>query len=154
MAYLSGSFSAAGYEDVKVLCADAESEVEPGRPYDLIICTAGAWDIPPWIAQLGPGGTLVVPLRTMGMTRSWALRRSGNHLVSRGHVFCGFVPLQGAGASQGRSIPIGEGVSLWLDEAQGIDGRWLASVLSHSRAEVWSEVTVQAGTLCSELDCG
>ena len=43
----------------------------PGQgPFDAIIATAGAWDIPPsWTAQLADGGTLVVPLRMNGVTR-------------------------------------------------------------------------------------
>ncbi len=85
---------AAGYSDVEVVCADAEFEIEPGRAFDLIEVTVGAWDIPPaWISQLADDGTLVVPLRTLGMTRSWALQRAGNHLVSSSNLLCGFVPL-------------------------------------------------------------
>jgi protein-L-isoaspartate(D-aspartate) O-methyltransferase len=68
--------AAAGYHDVTVVCADAEHPIAPGRRYDLIIVTAGAWDVPPaWRDQLTDDGVLVVPLRTFGMTRSWALRR-------------------------------------------------------------------------------
>lgn len=33
-------------------------------PYDRIVVTVGAWDIPPaWVDQLAQGGTLTVPLR-------------------------------------------------------------------------------------------
>jgi protein-L-isoaspartate(D-aspartate) O-methyltransferase len=53
---------AAGYGRVRVVLADAEHGVPGGAPYDRIIITAGAWDIPPaWISQLAPGGRLVVP---------------------------------------------------------------------------------------------
>ncbi len=83
---------AVGYGDVTVVCADAERRIDPGRTWDLIIVTAGAWDIPPaWIGQLARNGTLVVPLRTFGMTRSWALRRAGDRLVSHSQRLCGFV---------------------------------------------------------------
>ena len=58
---------AAGYNDVTVVCADAEQPIEPGRRYDLITVTAGAWDIPPaWRDQLTDDGVLVVPLRSSG----------------------------------------------------------------------------------------
>ena len=144
---------AAGYDDVKVVCADAEFEIEPGRTYDAIIVTVGTWDIPPaWISRLADGCTLVVPLRTLGMTRSWELRRAGDRLVSRSQLLCGFVPVQGAGASEGRNIHLGEGVDLWLDEAEGIDADQLGGVLSQPRAEAWSGVTVPAGRLSSDLD--
>ena len=76
--------AAAGYDDVTVVTADAEHPVGPRTSYDVVIVTAGAWDIPPaWRDQLcTDGGVLVVPLRTFGMTRSWALRRDGDQLRS------------------------------------------------------------------------
>ncbi|WP_238428032.1 methyltransferase, FxLD system [Frankia nepalensis] len=144
----------AGYSDVEVVCADAEFEIEPGRGFDLIEVTVGAWDIPPaWISQLAEGGTLVVPLRTLGMTRSWALRRAGNHLVSTSNLLCGFVPMQGEGASKGRSVPLGDGVTLWLNEhQQDIDGDPVAAVFSQERHEARSGVTVPSGRLSADLD--
>ena len=66
--------AAAGYDDVEVITADAEYPLTPARTFDAIIVTVGAWDIPPaWSSQLAPEGRLVVPLRTHGITRSWAL---------------------------------------------------------------------------------
>ncbi|KLL10600.1 protein-L-isoaspartate(D-aspartate) O-methyltransferase [Protofrankia coriariae] len=145
---------AAGYTDVKVVCADAEFGIEPGRTYDMIIITVGAWDIPPaWISQLADGGTLVVPLRTLGMTRSWALQRSGNHLVSRSNLMCGFVPMQGAGASDSWNVALGDGVTLWLTEPQqDIDGGAVTGVFSQERHEARSGVTVPGGRLSANLD--
>ncbi|GAA1001497.1 hypothetical protein GCM10009555_106250 [Acrocarpospora macrocephala] len=134
----------AGYTDVQVICGDAEYEVEPGRTFNKIIVTVGSWDIPPaWVSQLAEGGRLVVPLRTMGMTRSWALEREDGVLLSRGHLMCGFVPIQGAGASRGSGIPLREDdqVGLWLDEGQLLDGASLDGVLALPRAEAWSGVT-------------
>ncbi len=145
---------AAGYTDVQVVCVDAEFEIEPGRSYDLIIVTVGAWDISPaWISQLTDGGTLVVPLRTLGMTRSWALQRSGNHLVSRSNLLCGFVPMQGAGASNSWNVALGDGVNLWLTEPQqDIDGGAVTGVFSQERHEARSGVTVPGGRLSANLD--
>ena len=61
--------AAAGYGQVRVVLADAENGVPDHAPYDRIIVTAGAWDIPPaWSGQLSPGGRLVVPLRMPGST--------------------------------------------------------------------------------------
>lgn len=144
----------AGYTDVKVVCADAEFEIEPGRRYDLIIVTVGAWDVPPaWVNQLTDDGTLVVPLRTLGMSRSWALQRVGDHLISQNNLQCGFVPMQGAGASNGREIPVSDGINLWLTEShQNIDGRRLEGVFSHERHEVSSGVIVPSGRRVPDLD--
>jgi protein-L-isoaspartate O-methyltransferase len=100
---------AAGYHGVTVVCADAEHPIEPGRRHDLIIVTAGAWDVAPaWRDQLTDDGVLVVPLRTFGMTRSWALRRRGDRLVSQSRRLCGFVSMQGAGAHEMRYVDIAE----------------------------------------------
>lgn len=57
----------AGYSRVNVVLADAETGVAEHAPYDRIIVTAGAWDIPPvWVEQLADGGRIVVPLRMRG----------------------------------------------------------------------------------------
>lgn len=91
---------AAGYSRVRVLLGDAEKGFGDG-PFDVILVTVGAWDIPPaWIAQLAPGGRLVVPLRMRGLTRSVAFVREGDHLVSESARVCGFVAMQGDGAHQ------------------------------------------------------
>ncbi|MGH3831208.1 MAG: methyltransferase, FxLD system, partial [Pseudonocardiaceae bacterium] len=87
-----------GYRDVRALCADGEFGAPEFGPFDRIIVTVGAWDIPPaWREQLAEGGRLVVPLRTEGIIRSWALEHSGGHLVSHDQLICGFVPMQGLG---------------------------------------------------------
>jgi protein-L-isoaspartate(D-aspartate) O-methyltransferase len=110
--------AAAGYHDVCTICTDGEFGAAEFGPFDLIIVTAGAWDLPPaWVDQLAEGGRLVVPLRMRGMTRSWVLEHVDGHLVSRDHMMCGFVPMQGAGQHRGRSIPLhGDEVRLWMDE--------------------------------------
>ncbi|MFF5264602.1 methyltransferase, FxLD system [Actinomadura viridis] len=144
---------AAGYNDVAVVCADAEHVIEPGRLYDLIIVTAGAWDIPPaWHEQLTDDGVLIVPLRTFGMTRSWALRRSGNQLVSRSHRQCGFVSMQGDGSYEMRYVDIADGVHLRLDEGQQIDPSVVAGLLTQPRGEAWAGVSLPPRTVLSDLD--
>ncbi len=88
----------AGYGDVRTVCADGDYGAPGHDPFDRIIVAVQAWDIPPaWTAQLAPGGRLVVPLLTRGVSRSWALDRAGGHLVSRSNGPAGFVPMQGAG---------------------------------------------------------
>lgn len=144
----------AGYSDVNVVCADAEFEIEPGRRYDEIIVTVGAWDVPPaWVGQLTNEGTLVVPLRTLGMSHSWALQRCGDHLISQSNHLCGFVPMQGAGASKGQSVALGDGINLWLTEShQNIDGAALQGVFSTERNEAASGVIVPDGRRVPDLD--
>ena len=144
---------AAGYDDVTVMCADAEQPIAPGRLYDLIIVTAGAWDIPPaWRDQLTDDGVLVVPLRTHGMTRSWALRRSGDRLDSVSHRQCGFVAFQGDGAHEMQYIDIADGVHLRLDEGQQVDAASVAGLLVQPRQEAWAGVSLPPRTVLSDLD--
>lgn len=144
---------AAGYNDVTVVCADAEHPIEPGRRYDLIILTAGAWDVPPaWREQLTDGGVLVVPLRTFGMTRSWALRCSGDRLVSESHRQCGFVSMQGAGAHEMRYVDIADGVHLRLDEGQQIDPAVVTGLLTKPRQEAWAGMSLPPRTVLADLD--
>ncbi|NED81673.1 methyltransferase domain-containing protein, partial [Streptomyces sp. SID11233] len=91
-----------GYDQVRVLTADA-AEPLPVEGADVVLVTAGAWDIAPaWIAQLKQGGRLVVPLRMRGLTRSIAFTRvageHGPYLESESARICGFVPMQGSTA--------------------------------------------------------
>ncbi|MEU5872579.1 methyltransferase, FxLD system [Glycomyces sp. NPDC047369] len=144
---------AAGYDDVRVVCADAEHPVEPGRRYDLIIVTAGAWDIPPaWREQLTDIGVLVVPLRTFGMTRSWALRCAGGGLVSVSDRQCGFVPVQGDGAYDVQYVDVADGVHLRLDEGQRLDSQGLDGLLETPRQQAWAGVSLPPPTVLADLD--
>jgi protein-L-isoaspartate(D-aspartate) O-methyltransferase len=145
---------AAGYNDVTVVCADAEQPVEPDRKWDLTIVTAGAWDIPPaWREQLTGGGVLVVPLRTYGITQSWALRRSEHVLDSVSHRQCGFVPFQGAGAHEMRYADIADGVHLRLDEGQDPDLAAAGSLLlDWPREQAWAGVSLPPRTVLADLD--
>lgn len=149
----SACLSAAGYDDVTVVCADAEHPIVEGRRYDLIIVTVGAWDIPPaWRDQLTDYGVLVVPLRMYGTTRSWALRRSGDRLASVSHRLCGFVAMQGDGANATRYIDLAEGVHLRLDEGEQVDQASLEGILDQPRVEAWAGVSLPPRTALSDLD--
>ncbi|MFB9832661.1 methyltransferase domain-containing protein [Actinoallomurus acaciae] len=69
--------AAVGYGTVHVVCGDGEYGHSDGAPYDRLIVTAGAWDVPPpWSDQLTTGGRIAVPLRVRGLTRSVALERA------------------------------------------------------------------------------
>ncbi|WP_026454423.1 methyltransferase, FxLD system [Saccharomonospora iraqiensis] len=134
-----GSLDAAGYGRVTVALGDAEHGYTAGAPFDRIIVTAGAWDIPPaWWEQLAPGGRLIVPLRMRGLTRSVVLERDGAHLVSTGYRLCGFVPMQGSSAREQRLIPLeGAEVALRVEEEQLLDIRGLQKSLQSPRLERW-----------------
>jgi protein-L-isoaspartate(D-aspartate) O-methyltransferase len=132
----------AGYGRVEVVLGDGEHGWLPRAPFDRIIVTAGAWDIPPaWTDQLAGGGRITVPLRMRGLTRSVALERDGCHLVSRSARLCGFVAMQGAGAHQERLLLLrGKEIGLRLDDGDLPDPHLLTGALGGPPAHAWSGV--------------
>lgn len=83
--------TAAGYEQVRVVIADAEHGVPEFAPYDRIIVTAGAWDIPPaWIDQLAEDGVIVVPLRMRGLAPPAHRPHSPRRTRPRARSRCGY----------------------------------------------------------------
>jgi protein-L-isoaspartate(D-aspartate) O-methyltransferase len=136
----------AGYSRVRVVLADAEAGVPEHAPYDAIVVTAGAWDIPPaWTGQLADGGRLVVPLRMRGLTRSVAFTRAGDNLVSDSVRICGFVPMRGAGAHRPELLLVAgtAEVGLRFDDALPGDPSLLDGAVRTERAERWTGVTVR-----------
>jgi protein-L-isoaspartate(D-aspartate) O-methyltransferase len=143
---------AAGYEQVNVVLADAENGVPEGAPYDRIIVTAGAWDLPPaWISQLTPArGRLVVPLRMRGLTRSIAFDRDGAGLVGRAYSLARFVPVQGDGAFDERKVMVRDGIAVQTDNpALRLDAAALSDALDAPALERWPGA---AWDLPDELD--
>jgi protein-L-isoaspartate(D-aspartate) O-methyltransferase len=142
---------AAGYGDVRVLCADGVDGAPGYAPFDRTIVAVQGWDIPPArTEQLAADGRLVVPLLTRGWSRTWELDRENGHLVSRSVMTAGFVPLQGPGKYRSWSVKLDEagvppgerGVRLWGEDPPGPDGDALAGVLATERCEIWTGVTI------------
>ncbi|MGM1060635.1 methyltransferase, FxLD system [Saccharothrix sp. Mg75] len=136
--------AAAGYHAVNVVEADAEHGVPRHAPFDRIIVTVAAWDLPrAWWEQLVKDGRTVVPLLLRSLTRSVVFQRVGEHLVSQGYELCAFVPMRGLGAHTELNIPLhGDDVVLRLDDDPGVDVEGLGEVLRQPRTEVWSGVTM------------
>ncbi|WP_405087568.1 methyltransferase, FxLD system [Microbispora sp. NBC_01389] len=148
---------AAGYGNaVTVVLGDAEHGVPEAAPFDAIIVTVGAWDIPlAWLEQLASDGTLVVPLRMNGITRSIAFRREADHLVSTSAEVCGFVAMQGQGEHAERVFLLpdahGRAVKLRFDDGAPENPSLLDGVLATERTEAWSGVTVRHGVSFTDL---
>jgi protein-L-isoaspartate(D-aspartate) O-methyltransferase len=83
---------------VKVVTGDGREGHAPGAPYDRIIVTASATEIPRvWLEQLAPGGMLEVPLRlgeSAGLQLIPTLRRDGDRLRSVSVICGGFMPIR------------------------------------------------------------
>lgn len=147
-AWAHAAQEAAGYGDrVSVATDDGEHGVPGHGLFDAIIVTAGAWDVPPsWLAQLADGGTLVVPLRMNGVTRSITFVKDGSHLASTSAVTCGFVPMQGAGGQPETFIqvpaPCGAHITLRYEDDAPAEPPLPDDILASEPATAWSGLTI------------
>jgi protein-L-isoaspartate(D-aspartate) O-methyltransferase len=126
---------------VKTVLADGETGVPDSAPYDRIIVTAAAWDIPPsWISGLTQTGRLVVPLTVRGTTRSIAFDRDGEGLLSHSYRLARFVPMQGDGAAkEERKVLLRDGVAVQTDDDRvRLDTEALNRALDVPRLLHWS----------------
>jgi protein-L-isoaspartate(D-aspartate) O-methyltransferase len=115
------SLQAAGYDTVTVKCADGGYGDPAGAPFDRVIVTAGAWDIAPaWLAQLAPGGRLVLPLSIRGIQLSVGLQRAGEVWLSTSAWRCGFVRMLGAFAGPEEVISLAEPFALAFQVSDGV----------------------------------
>lgn len=98
----------AGLGMVEIVTADGWDGVPERAPYDRIEVTVGVWDLSPrWVAQLRPGGILVVPLwLRAGLQASIAFLRHGDRLRSLSVEPCGFMRLRGPHAGPERYIRV------------------------------------------------
>jgi protein-L-isoaspartate(D-aspartate) O-methyltransferase len=83
-----------------IVTGDGREGHPPNAPYDRIIATAGADEIPrAWLAQLSEGGRLELPLRLDpergAIQLIPVLERHGDQLRSVGLTWGGFMPLHG-----------------------------------------------------------
>jgi protein-L-isoaspartate(D-aspartate) O-methyltransferase len=92
----------AGYPNVAVICGDGGFGARELAPFDRIIVTAGASDLAPeWLAQVAPGGRIVLPLGLRGIQLCLALERSGDSAwrSSSAPGRCGFIRMAGSYAA-------------------------------------------------------
>ncbi|MCK9904983.1 methyltransferase, FxLD system [Frankia sp. Cpl3] len=134
----------AGYGQVQVLTRDGWHGAAEHAPFDAIIVTAQAVDIPPaWVDQLVDDGRLVIPLRLRGLSRGIAFERHGSRLVSRETQMCGFVRMQGAGASPMRRLALRGGeIALRFDGNYPAQPELFDGILDSPRVDVWTGVRI------------
>jgi protein-L-isoaspartate(D-aspartate) O-methyltransferase len=140
------ALGAAGCPEVTVVRGDGALGYAPRAPYDRIIATVGARDVPlAWQDELAPGGRIVVPLRLHGsVTRSIAFERAdGRVLRSVSSEMCGFMPMRASIASDPRRIiPLTPAADVLLEVQQeqlaNLDQDALNGVFERARATVWT----------------
>jgi protein-L-isoaspartate(D-aspartate) O-methyltransferase len=99
-------------------------------PYDRVLVTVGAWDIPPaWVDQLVVGGRLVVPLEIHDVHKLITFERRSDHLASADVRECRFVRMRGAFAGPEQQIPLAPtGIYLSTTRPELVDERVAAAV--------------------------
>lgn len=147
-----------GYDQVRVVTADAAEPIPDLGAVDVVLVTVGAWDIPPaWVSQLKQGGRLVVPLRMRGLTRSVAFIQvtgeHGDYLESESARICGFVAMQGSAAHREELLLVNgtPEIGLKFDDGLPTDPHRLDNAVTHPRYELWTGVTVDLQELLDTL---
>ena len=86
---------ALGYANVEIVVGDGLAGVPAGAPYDRIVITAAAEEVPPaLIAQLGEEGVLILPLGPHGGSQHIVkLTKSKTGLARENLIAVRFVPL-------------------------------------------------------------
>jgi protein-L-isoaspartate(D-aspartate) O-methyltransferase len=147
-----------GYGWVRVVTADAAEPIPDLGEVDVVMVTAGAWDIAPaWTAQLKQGGRLVVPLRMRGLTRSVAFTQitgeHGPYLESVSALICGFVPMQGSTAHQEELLLVNgtPEIGLKFDDGLPADPHQLDNAVTYPRHELWTGVVIGLSELIDTL---
>lgn len=85
-----------GYDNISVIHADGNGGWPKGAPYDAIIVTAAAESVPEaLLAQLKPGGRVVIPLGKPCMTQLLVLleKACDGTITEKCHLPVAFVPL-------------------------------------------------------------
>jgi protein-L-isoaspartate(D-aspartate) O-methyltransferase len=90
------NLSLAGSRRVEVIVADGTLGYPPKAPYQGILITAGAPEVPPpLIAQLADGGRLVAPVGPHGIQELVRIAKEGERIRMESHGGVVFVPLIG-----------------------------------------------------------
>jgi protein-L-isoaspartate(D-aspartate) O-methyltransferase len=132
--------AAVGSADVRLICGDGALGYPEGAPYDRIVLTVGSDDVrPEWVAQLAPGGRLLLPLAVRGSQLSIALDLGEDgRLRSDSVQSCMFIRLRGVGSGTGATIDLdglGVGVEVPSDGVPA-DPQRLAAALAEPGALV------------------
>ncbi len=142
------ALDACGYEAVRVVLGDGHDGFAAQGPYDRIVVSAQANDIPAaWWRQLEDGGRIVVPL-DIGIGGEYAagFTRDGNELRSVGIVQCLFVALRG----ERRAAPA-ENVFLRAQHVRyGTEARAVKSIVAVPTSDASSTLLEQADVVVAQ----
>jgi len=150
--------AAAGIDNVTAITADGALGHPETAPFDRVIATVGAYEVPgAWLEQLAPGGRLVAPVRLAGVaSRSIVFERDQNGWGSIGSELAVFMPLRGLGDDARRVLDLTDTGEVTLqthkDNNHATDPDTLADVLHTPASEVWTGVHFVPGESFEWLD--
>ncbi|MFJ9458538.1 methyltransferase, FxLD system [Kitasatospora sp. NPDC101447] len=142
----------AGITNVDAVLGDGALGHPDSAPFDRVIATVSTSGMPtPWLEQVKPTGRIVLPLRLRGTaSRVIAFERGEDGWVSVDDQLAVFMPLRGSMDDARRTVQLtGKGdVTLQVHKDQGaaVDAPLLLGVLDSRRHEIWTGVTIPAGT--------
>ncbi|KPC71813.1 methyltransferase, FxLD system [Streptomyces sp. NPDC006349] len=141
----------AGVDNATAVMADGAAGLPEHAPYERIIFTVGAGDVPVKILdQLAPGGRLVLPMRIRGsISRSFAFERDGETWKTVSCEMATFIPLRkGVCDDVYTLVPMaGEGtVRLETFSEQDVDRDALRTVLDQQQTKIYTGVKFRQGS--------
>ncbi|MDT0615218.1 methyltransferase, FxLD system [Streptomyces lancefieldiae] len=141
----------AGVDNATAVMADGAAGLPEHAPYDRIIFTVGAGDVPVKILdQLAPCGRLVLPMRIRGsISRSFAFERDGDTWKTVSCEMATFIPLRkGVCDDVYTLVPMaGEGnVRLETFSEQDVDREALRTVLDQQQTKLYTGVKFRQGS--------
>lgn len=92
---------AAGYTNIYFRCVDGGEGWEEQAPFDSIVVTAAAQNIPnPLVAQLKTGGRMVIPIGGVNEVQTlYVLEKTENGIEAKPGIAVRFVPMTGSSQS-------------------------------------------------------
>jgi len=90
----TGVLARLGYTNVKVITGDGTLGYEASSPYDAVIVSAAAAEVPPvLLAQLAEGGRIIIPVGATDAQQLQLIRKSHGRTETTWRETCRFVPL-------------------------------------------------------------
>ncbi|RKT86367.1 protein-L-isoaspartate(D-aspartate) O-methyltransferase [Saccharopolyspora antimicrobica] len=138
--------AAASISNVEAVAADGALGHPEAAPFDRVIATVGAHEVPAaWLDQLAPGGRLVAPVRLRGCaSRSIIFERDQDGWSSLGSEMAIFMPLRGLGDDARRVLDLTSTGDVTLqthkDNNHATNPDTLAGVFDTPAREVWTGV--------------
>src|SRR3954464_9221921 len=88
------TLAAIGYGNVRVLTGDGAEGFAEVAPYDAILVSAGAQQMPPiLLSQLAEGGRMIIPVGAGDTQQLWLVLKKNGETRTQFRELCRFVPL-------------------------------------------------------------